>query len=74
MLREQLEDILSGKSETLKWAEHFRRFGDMAEIDRRAVVSLIHSIKVKSKTELEITFNYQSEYESALALVREGVA
>ena len=74
ILQEQLEDVLAGKSERLKWAEHFKRFGDMTEIDRRTVVSLIHSIKIKSKTELEITFNYQSEYESALALIRKEAA
>ncbi|MCL2816180.1 MAG: hypothetical protein FWD23_16430 [Oscillospiraceae bacterium] len=74
ILQEQLEDVLAGKSERLKWAEHFKRFDDMTEIDRRTVVNLIHSIKIKSKTELEITFNYQSEYESALALIRKEVA
>ena len=73
-LRKQLEDALAGKSDNLKWAEHFKRFGGITEIDRRTVVSLIHSIKITSKTKLEITFNYQSEYEGALALVRKEVA
>jgi DNA invertase Pin-like site-specific DNA recombinase len=73
-LREQLDDVLAGKSERLKWAERFRRFEGLTELDRRTVISLIHSIRVVSKTELQITFNYQSEYETALALARREVA
>ena len=35
-------------------------------MDRRAVVTLIQSIRIISKTELKITFRYQMEYEAAL--------
>ena len=38
----------------------------MTELDRRAVVTLIQSIRIISKTELKITFRYQMEYEAAL--------
>ena len=73
-LRQELDDVLAGKSERLKWTEHFRRFENLAELDRRTVVSLIQSIRVKSKTELHIVFNYQVEYESAFALLEKAVA
>ena len=49
--------------------EHFKAFENIQAIDRRAVICLIHSIHVRSKTELDITFNYISEYENALAIV-----
>lgn len=74
LLKQQLDDALSGKSERMRWVEHFKRFDDLTEIDRRTVVSLIHSIHIISKTELEITFNYQSEYENALAILQKGAA
>ena len=73
-LNQQLEDTLAGKSERLRWTEHFRRFGNLAEIDRRTVVNLIHSIHVVSKSELLITFHYQAEYENALAILQKEVA
>jgi len=73
-LQIQLDDVLAGKSERLKWTEHFRRFENLTEIDRRTVVNLIQSIHVISKTELQITFNYQPEYETALALLRKEAA
>jgi hypothetical protein len=73
-LKQQLDDTLAGKSERLRWTEHFKRFGGLTEIDRRTVVNLIQSIKIESKTEISITFNYQSEYENALAILRKEVS
>ncbi|MDR1321190.1 MAG: recombinase family protein [Gracilibacteraceae bacterium] len=70
-LRQELGDVLAGKGERLRWTENFKRFENITELDRRAVASLIHSIKVVSKRELQITFNYHSEYEQAAALVSE---
>ena len=74
MLQQKHEDILAGKGERLRGMEHFKRFDGLVELDRRMVISLIQSIRIKSKTELEITFNYQAEYEKALALLRKEVA
>ena len=71
-LKARLDDVASGKSERLKWAENFKRFEGLTELDRRTVANLVHSIRIISKTKLEITFNYQSEYETALALVGNG--
>ena len=66
-LETELEEVLAGKAERLQWMEHFKRFEGLATIDRRVVVNLIQRIRVVSKTELDITFNYQAEYEQALA-------
>ena len=69
LLCQEKEDVLSGKSERLGWMGHFRKYEDFTEIDRRIVVSLIQSIRVISKTEIVITFNYQDEYAKAVALL-----
>ena len=68
-LRDEIEDTLSLKHERMAWMEHFKAFENIQVIDRRAVICLIHSIHIRSKTELDITFNYKSEYENALALM-----
>ncbi len=60
ILIQQKEDILTGKGERLRWREHFRRFEGLEALDRRMVISLIQSIRAVSKTELQITFNYQA--------------
>ncbi len=69
-LETELEEVLAGKAERLQWMEHFKRFEGLAAIDRRVVVNLIQRIRVVSKIELDITFNYQAEYEQALAARR----
>ena len=42
------------------------KFSEMEEIDRRAVMQLIRSIRIISKEELQIEFNYQDEYQKAV--------
>lgn len=65
-LRQEMERVTDHTSERQKWAQQFREFSNLAELDRRTVVTLIQSIRVDGKTELKITFRYQMEYESAL--------
>lgn len=67
-------NALDGKAERLRWMEHFRKFEGLEELDRRTMVNLVRSIRVPSKTELDITFNYQAEYEQALTLLQREVA
>lgn len=74
LLHTQLEDVLSGKTERLRWADHFARFESLDTIDRRMVVSLIQSIKIISRSDIEINFHYQAEYDAALKLLKKEVA
>jgi len=74
LLQQEKEDVLAGKSDRLRWMGHFKQYEDFSELDRRMVVSFIQSITVKSKTELHITFNYQDEFEKAIALLRREAA
>ena len=50
------------------------KFEGLEELDRRTMVNLVRSIRVLTKTELDITFNYQAEYEQALTLLQREVA
>lgn len=65
-LRQEMERVTDRTSERQKWAQQFREFSNMTELDRRAVVTLIQSIRIISKNELKITFRYQMEYDTAL--------
>ena len=65
-LRQEMERVTDRTSERQKWAQQFREFSNITELDRRAVVTLIQSIRIISKTELKITFRYQMEYDAAL--------
>ena len=73
-LETEVEAVLSCKHERMAWMEHFKKFENLDAIDRRTVIHLIQSIRVLGKTEIEICFNYQLEYENAVELFHGEVA
>ncbi len=73
-LQTEIEAVLACRHERMMWTEHFRKFEALDAIDRKTVIHLIHSIKVMGKTDLEITFNYQLEYENAVAVLAKEAA
>jgi len=74
LLQQKNEDVLAGKGEQLRWMEQFKNFEGLAELDRRTVVNLIKSIRVVSKKELHITFNYQADFDKAYAIISKEAA
>ena len=73
-LQKEIDAVLSCRHERMMWMEHFKNFASLAALDRKTVIHLIQSIRVTGKDELVINFNYQSEYESAVALLRKEAA
>lgn len=68
-LQHEIEQTLDNTNDRLKWTRQFKEYQDLTELDRRAVVTLIQSIRVVSKEELQIHFRFQDEYESTLKLL-----
>ena len=66
LLREEIEKAVNNNSNRLRWTQHFKAFSTMTELDRRAVIAMVQSIRVVGKEDLEITFRYKSEYEQTL--------
>lgn len=73
-LNRELEDLLSGGGERQAWIEQFQQMANLTALDRRTVVYLIYSIKILGKASVEITFNYQPEYDEALSKLTREVA
>lgn len=69
LLRQKMAQSLDNTSDRLKWMRQFQEYQTMTELDRRAVVTLIQSIRVVSKEELQIHFRFQDEYEKALKML-----
>ena len=69
--QQKLTDVMENRSERNRWINHFMKFSQMKEIDRKAVMQLIRTIRVISKNELHIEFNYQDEYIKALHLAEQ---
>ena len=53
-----------------EWIEHFKKFSNITELDRNAVIQLIQSVKIFEKKQIEITFRYQSEYEETMKMLK----
>ncbi|MDL2300409.1 recombinase family protein [Clostridiaceae bacterium OttesenSCG-928-D20] len=70
ILQTELENVLNNTSERRKWIEHFRQFQTMQTLDRKALIHLVQSISIISKTHIEVTFAFQLEYEAALAVLQ----
>ncbi len=51
-----------------EWIEHFKKFSNITELDRNAVIQLVQSVKIFEKKQIEITFRYQSEYEETIKM------
>ena len=69
-LEKEIDEADNCKHERMAWINHFKEFENLNELDRKTVIHLIHSIRIVSKTEIEITFNYQSEYDIILELLQ----
>ena len=70
-LKDKLTDVMENRSERNRWMTHFAQFSTLETLDRKAVVQLIQSITIIGKKELAIKFNYDNEYNKALAMVAE---
>lgn len=70
-LQGKIRDVMENRSERNRWIRHFTRFSTMEELDRRAVVQLIQTITVYGKDELDVTFNYQDEYNKTAAMAQQ---
>lgn len=53
------------------WIEHFLKFGQIKELDRRLVVSLIKDIQVTAQGNLEVTFWFEDEYRQAIEKIKQ---
>ena len=53
-LKEKRTDVMENRSERNRWIENFRRFSDLEELDRKAVIQLVQVITVLGKDELQI--------------------
>ena len=69
LLREKLEQVQDDSDSRLKWARHFEEFSSMTELDRRAVVTLIQSVTVQNKKEIDVSFRFREKYEDTLKML-----
>ena len=68
---DKLSEVLENRGERNRWLNHFLQFAEMEEIDRSVVSRLIQSIKISVDKQIEVRFNYQDEYQKAVAFIKQ---
>ena len=66
---DKLSEVLENRGERSRWLNHFLQFAEMEEINRSVVSRLIQSIKISADKQIEVRFNYQDEYQKAVAFI-----
>ena len=69
VLKEKLTEVLENRSERNRWISQFTQFSTLETLDRRALIHMVQSIRVRGKKELDIAFTHEDEYEKALRLL-----
>ena len=69
VLKEKLTEVLENRSERNRWISQFTQFSTLETLDRRALIHMVQSIRVRGKKELDITFTHEDEYQKALQLL-----
>ena len=69
VLKEKLTEVLENRSERNRWISQFTQFSTLETLDRRALIHMVQSIRVRGKKELVITFTHEDEYKKALQLL-----
>ena len=70
ILKEKLSEVLENRSERNRWISQFTQFSTLETLDRRALIHMVQSIRVRGKKELDITFTHEDEYKKALQLIK----
>ena len=73
-LKNEIVEALSFSTEQTAWIENFKGHENLESLDRKTVVNLIHSIKVNGRTDLEITSNYEAEYNTIFEIIKGDIA
>jgi len=70
ILQEKYDDVIEGNTNRIRWIELYKNFDGLTELNRQIVISLVKSIRIFSKNEMTITFNYQDEFAEVMPLIQ----
>lgn len=70
-LRERIEVMKTSTADT-SWTDNFKRYRNLTELDRTAVVSMIDRIMVYEGNTVEIVYRWQDEFAWQMDIVRQA--
>lgn len=70
-IKKDSQQIIDISSATKSWVSVFKKYENIDKLNRRVMMSLVHSVKIYEKHKVEIVFKYADEYENILEYLKE---
>lgn len=65
----EMELLKNNKGSRQEWIKAFKKFENITELDRAAVIALVKQVRVYDKNRIEVIFNFQEEKERHSSLI-----
>ena len=65
-LRHEIQDVMDARTDKYEWLRYFKEYQNISVLSRMAVVELVDRVRVSDKNHVEIDFNFQDCFQSAL--------
>ena len=69
-LKHEIQKVMEAKTDKYEWLRYFKEYQNISELSRMAAVELIDRVKVFDKNHVEIDFNFQDCFQSALRQIQ----
>ena len=65
-----IQDVMDAKTDKYEWLRYFKEYQNISRLSRMAAVELIDRVRVYDKDHIEIDFNFQDCFQSALRQIQ----
>ena len=69
-LKHEIKDVLEARTDKYEWLRYFKEYRNINELTRMAAVELVDKVRVFDKNHVEIDFNFQDCFQSALRQIQ----
>ncbi len=69
-IRHAIQDVMEAKADKYEWLRYFKEYQNIRGLSRMAAVELIDKVRVFDKNHVEIDFNFQDCFQSALRRIQ----
>ena len=69
-LKHEIQKVMEARTDKYEWLRYFKEYQNISELSRMAVVELIDRVRVSDKDHIEIDFNFQDCFQSALRQIQ----
>lgn len=69
-LKHEIQKVMEAETDKYEWLRHFKEYQNISGLSRMAVVELIDRVRIFDKNHVEIDFNFEDCFQSALRQIQ----